>query len=140
MEQLEPFDYTDFNLVEDYWVRYEGKQSVIQANLSTTISTALDDYCWQMDNTLRVTSRRIASMGKALFTISLVTPRLGSGTIICLSDNFDLCYIVNDRKSMQRKQDSFLDGEPPEHFVELLGFGFGALILDGDFLVHLRNV
>lgn len=25
VEQLQPFDYSDFNLVEDYWIRYEGK-------------------------------------------------------------------------------------------------------------------
>jgi hypothetical protein len=24
VEQLQPFDYSDFNLVEDYWIRYEG--------------------------------------------------------------------------------------------------------------------
>lgn len=82
VDQLQPFDYSDFNLVEDYWIRYEGKSVLIQANLNTITSTGLVACSWPTESTSRVSSKRTASTAPANSTTStaLFTPALGTPT------------------------------------------------------------
>jgi hypothetical protein len=71
LQQNEPFDYHDFNLVEDYWVRYEGIYLFIKVILFKITNKDLENSSYQMMKFLKETFRKIVLMDKEHFTINL---------------------------------------------------------------------
>lgn len=62
------FDYTNLDLIDEYWTKFEGKYPLTQGSSKTTSSRAKVNSIFRTGNTLKENSTRIRRLARANFT------------------------------------------------------------------------
>jgi len=73
------FNFKDFEEVDEYWVKYEGKCIFIQVNSTTIKNVDWESYTWQTESKYRPCSRTITSTAKVALLIYTDRRRMGLG-------------------------------------------------------------